>query len=99
MEVNLFRTKLLSSNSYEDFQRYVMVLTSIRCFLRADELIGYEDESGIYKGLNDLSFVKDLSFVTAEGIVKSLAIKVNNNNFRLRVRQTKISKLFQFFRI
>ncbi|KAJ3267890.1 hypothetical protein HDV01_003801, partial [Terramyces sp. JEL0728] len=80
-ELLVLRQNLMSSNKMEDFQLWVLVLVSIRLFLRSEEATGEEKRvvNGIEKvvpvGLTMDSFVPSLCIIR-DGILESLAVMV-----------------------
>ncbi|KAJ3310170.1 hypothetical protein HDV04_005364 [Boothiomyces sp. JEL0838] len=80
-ELLVLRQNLMSSNKMEDFQLWVLVLVSIRLFLRSEEATGEEKRvvNGVEKvvpvGLTMDSFVPSLCIIR-DGILESLAVKV-----------------------
>jgi len=60
------RTNLLSTNSIHDLQSWVMILISIKLFLRSDELVHIRIQD----------FVSDLCFEAKDGSISMLGIKV-----------------------
>jgi hypothetical protein len=66
MEVVNMRNVLLSTNNLDDFRLFVMILISIKLFLRSDEVVR----------MKICQLVKDVSVVQKCGVVECLAFKV-----------------------
>ena len=80
MELLRIRRCLVSTGDIKDYQLWVLILISIRLFLRSAEATGDQTDmingETIPTGLTGDSFVQDLFVVSSEGIVDALAIKV-----------------------
>ena len=80
-EIMDMRNVLMSSNNIEDFRLFVMVLLSIKLFLRSDEVVKMK--------INHV--VRDVS-VVREGIVDCIAFKVKQIQNRLHYHYGLIMK-------
>ncbi|KAF0712480.1 hypothetical protein As57867_004805, partial [Aphanomyces stellatus] len=65
-ELITIRNHLLSTNGFNDYQLFVMVLLSVKLFLRSDEVVRIR--------LSDFS--KDLAIISDGGVVEALAVSV-----------------------
>ena len=82
LELLQIRTRLLSTNRIEDFQLWVLLLISIKLFLRSNEATGdKKDEensagSAISTGLTQEKSIDSSLSSVVNGILEALAMKV-----------------------
>ncbi|EPZ32830.1 hypothetical protein O9G_004101 [Rozella allomycis CSF55] len=94
-ELQRIRIALLAKNNIEDCQLWVLVLISIKLFLRSNEATGdcKNDHSiRIPSGLTIESFDRSLSIIR-DGIIQSLAVKINEAGINEAKIQVKLNEV------
>lgn len=76
MELLKLRSRLIGLNDIRDLQLYVIILFSIKLFLRSNKASRTDSKTHNATGLSDQNWVSDLHIISPEGVIKALGIKI-----------------------